>query len=409
MPFAAAPKSLDQISRFSVINERLATTSMCVAIAAGARHDPPGGGGTAHVLEHLLMSAPSRGPSFCERVERLGGYANAETGLDLMVCYAQVHHEDADEVAERLLAAVSVPQIDQSLLDAEREVVRQELAAADADPGESVQDAVLARLFAGHPLGRPVGGSPAQIDLLDVPGVLRHHQHLLRTRPLSAIVVGPDVPAAFAGAIALRPPTVPVSGSTDVDLPRADHWPLPALDRTPPVWPDEFGWICFGARSPARGAPGRHAYTLLAYLLGGTASSLMYRRLRNERGLAYAFQSWDRAYDECGAWRLLIGVDRGNGPAVVDVVQECLDELADRGPDRDDLDAARRQARMRLIVDADNPLEHVRLIAYRTHAGTVDWSVAEEIADLDAVTSEQIRQAAAAVRDGLVAVVRPAA
>ena len=82
----------------SVVDERLRTTSICLGVAYGARHDPENLGGLAHMLEHLLMAAPvdGKGP-LVEYIERLGGNANAETGLEHMLFHAQVDAADADE------------------------------------------------------------------------------------------------------------------------------------------------------------------------------------------------------------------------------------------------------------------------------------------------------------------------
>ena len=177
------------------VDERLKTTSLSLSVGYGARHDPVEFGGIAHLLEHLLMSTPVAGlPSFSEHVERLGGYANAQTAPELMQFYAQVHADDADEIAELLHTAVLTPSFDAKLLDAERTVVLQELATGAADPADAVQDAILAELFAGHPLGRPVGGVPAELEAMTVDDVRREHTNTFLRSPMVLVVVGPRIP-----------------------------------------------------------------------------------------------------------------------------------------------------------------------------------------------------------------------
>lgn len=90
-------------------------------------------------------------------------------------------------------------------------------------------------------------------------------------------------------------------------------------------------------------------------------------------------------------------------------MREILAELASAGPDPDDLAAAHRQARMRLILDSESPLDHLRMVAQRSRAGTTAWSLATELAALDAVDAEQVRAAAAEVLGELTVVVRPEA
>lgn len=385
----------------SVVDERLRTTSLCVAVGYGSRDDPPGQGGLAHLLEHLIMSAPgSTGLSFSEHVERLGGRANAETGLERMLFHAQVHHEDADEVTGALLGAVERLDVDQRRWEAERSVVLQELAAAEADPADVVQDAFLTAIFPGHPLGRPVGGTPAEVRALAIDQVLAGHAERFRTSAAAIAVVGPRVPAALAGESILPSTGRPVGvGRAEIGM--------PPVKSAPPSWPGCFAWVCVGARSPRLGSPLRQAYPVLAQLLGASPSSLLYRRLRGELGLAYAFHAWDRGYTEAGAWRVLVGVEDGNGDHVVATVVDLLKDTATAGPTADDLDAARRQARMQLICEMESPLEHARLLAQRATSPTSRGSVDEELSELERVSVEQVRSAAAAVLDDLVTVVRP--
>ncbi|MEV6540880.1 pitrilysin family protein [Streptomyces sp. NPDC051665] len=384
-----------------VIDDRLKTTSLCLAVAYGSSDDEPGQAGSAHLLEHLIMSTPVDGEvSFCERVERLGGRANAETGLELQLYHAQVIADDADETARLLLRAFREPHLDAATLDNERAVVLQELTAAAADPADVVQDAVLAALFPGHPLGRPVGGDPELVSAVSPDQVRAAHRALL-ARPAQLVVVGPrvpdclrDLPRTEATALSAAPAAVAVTGPP---APPEVRWPKDA----------DYCWLCFGARSPAAGSPERPAYTVLAQLLGGSSSSLLYRALRGEHGLSYAFQTWNRPYRESGAWRMLIGTSPDLAEQTVEVVRGLLAGVAADGPAPEDLDAARRQAVMSLVVDAEEPLEFARTIGDRTGAGTRSWDLDAEIATLSAVTAGQVRAAAVAVAAQLLTTVRP--
>ncbi|MEV5148896.1 pitrilysin family protein [Streptomyces sp. NPDC052727] len=388
----------------ALVDERLSTTTVCLASTYGSRHDPAGECGLAHVLEHVLMSAPVGAvPSFSEYVERLGGYANAETGLDRMLFHARVHADDAEEIAGLLYQAVLQPRLGEETLAQEKRAVFRELATAAADPGDVVQDAFLAHLFPDHPLGRPVGGTATDVERMDVAAVAAGHARRLLPASLTAIVVGPRVPEAINPLAAGIDRDVLATIGTAAPAPL----PLPASGTPePPAWPDEFAWVCAGGRSVPNHDPRRPHFNVLAQLLGSSPSSLLYRRLRGEAGLAYAFQAWNRGYGETGAWRVLAGVEPGNGPDALRVIRTALEEIAADGPKPDDLASARRQAQMRILTSVDNPLECARFLAMRS-GGPAAWSPAAEVEFLAGVTGEDLRQAAAQVLDGFRAVVRP--
>ncbi|GAA0499003.1 pitrilysin family protein [Streptomyces sp. NPDC046215] len=390
----------DRISVVTAVDGRFRTTSVCLGVAYGARHDPADRGGLAHVLEHLLMSAPVSGVGpLAQHIERLGGSVNAETGPEQMLFSAQVDADDADEVVDLLLRAVLTPELDAATFDTERAAVLREIEAAAADPMDTVQDAFLSALFPDHPLGRPVGGTAAGVAAMDLEGVRRVHRDALLTSPMALAVVGPRMPAGL-NATGHAPPAA--------GTPRPPVLPGPARPAGP-AWPDAFAWVAVGGRSTALTDTGRHRYTVLANLLGGHASSVLYRELRVGAGLASSFQAWDRGYTEAGAWRVLIGVESGNGPEAVAVVTRELDALATAGPTDADLEAARRHARMRLLRDTETPLEHARLLASNALSQDGPWDLDGELGKIAAVTRDDVRAAASALRDGLVTVVRPEA
>lgn len=354
-------------------------------------------GGLAHLMEHLLVSIPLRGGlTFCERVERLGGQVNADTGLEQMNFYARVHADDAEEVAGLLYDAVLRPDLTQQRLDAEREVVLQELAGCAADPSDTVQDAILAALFRGHPLGRPVGGTPQDVQAVDVAAVREHHASIFLARRAAMVAIGPQ-------ALKTQPD---MDGQRQADIGTV---PLGAADSLPPTWPDGYSWACFGARSPESGHARRPAYRILAELLGGNTSSLLYHQLRMVRGLAYSFHSWDRGYTEAGAWRLMVGVAEGNGAEIAAIVRSLLADIAAGRLLSEDLHAARRQAEMRLVLNSEDPMELAQSLASRTRFGTREWSIEQAIASLQDVSVDAVARAAADVLAGLVTVTRSAA
>jgi predicted Zn-dependent peptidase len=383
---------------------RFRTAALCVAVGFGSRHDPAGQGGIAHLLEHLLMSSPGpSGSSLAADIEVDGGHTNAITGIDLMLLHAQVLPARAADTMAALATAAATAGYGAEQLSAERQAVLRELGAAAADPADCVQDAFLAHLFPGHPLGRPVGGTTAEVEQATLEGVRQVHHNALADAPVALIAVGPLTAGDIRAA---------VQGSGIEKLPaRSERRAEPAIVRAPeattPDWPDEFCWMSIGGRSPAIGDPARHAYTVLAQLLGGGPASLLYRRLRTERGLGYHFQAWQRSYRDSGSWRVLAGSEPEHGPMVLQTVRECLAEVA-AGPDPALLTAARRQSVFGLVAEGDEPLGQVIQLARGTYAGVDEWSLDQEAAALQAVTGADVRAAADALLDDLSVVVRPA-
>ncbi|MFE9561175.1 M16 family metallopeptidase [Streptomyces sp. NPDC006487] len=403
-----APLSLDVPV---VVNHepRLRTTSLCFALGFGARHDPPGSSGVAHMLEHLVMSTPfPDGLSLCERIEHRGGECNAMTGPESLVVHAQVLNEDAAEVAEWICRALLDLRVDQERLDTERRVVLQELSAAASDDADAVQEAFLGRLFAGHPLGSPVGGLPGTVSGLTVDSVRDAHDRALRTAPFAVSSVGGLTEEALREALSVAGLGRMARGAVpDPGLGSTGGVPGPLTPGLVERWPDEFCWMLVGGRAPHATDPRRHASAILGYLLGGSPASPLYDRFRNQDALAYSFRSWSRSYSDTGAWRMLAGCEPDNAPRLLAAFREVLDQVAVDGPQEQAFLAAKRQATVEAVREAEAPLDLAIVLATQRLLSERVWDADEEIAALKAVTAEQVRGAAAELSAQLIAVIRP--
>ncbi|MEU9944419.1 M16 family metallopeptidase [Streptomyces lavendulae] len=385
------------------------TTSLCFSIAFGGRHDSPEGSGAAHLMEHLLMSAPlDGGASLAERIEGLGGECNASTGPESLLFFAQVMNEDACAVAQWMTQAVLHPEIDDKIFDSERRVVLTELAAAAADPSDIVQERFLAELFRGHPLSQPSGGTEESVRELTLNIVEESHRRATTTRPMAFSAVGgidPEALRATLGNSALASAAVaPLTSGGPVAEPPA----LPLVSqRTDPSWPDEFCWLVAGGRAPRLADRERFASVVLGHLLGSSAASPLYQRLRGENALAYMFRSWSRSYSDTGAWRFLAGAEPENAPRVLEEFRSALSEVADKGPLEGSLAAARRLAVMEAVREAEDPLEHAITLANQRCALPGPWDPEQHIQAVLATTGEEVAAAAARLSDELLVVASP--
>ncbi|GAA2531931.1 pitrilysin family protein [Pilimelia columellifera] len=379
-------------------------TGLALAVGFGARHDPHDAGGMAHLLEHLVMSAPlAGGASLSRRIEQLGGVSNATTGPESLVVHAHVLTEDAERVADWICRAVLCPEITTAVLDRERRVVLQELAAAAADPWDAVQDAFLAALFAGHPLGRPVGGLEASLNATGVDHLADVHRAAL-SAPVTFASAGGLADAQITAALVRGGLGALPMGAVASE---ADDGPRVAPPVGTPSWPDGFGWLIAGSRGPAATDPRRAAFQVLGHLLGASPASLMYARLRDDHGLAYNFRAWSRSYRDAGAWRFQAGVDTGNGPRVVEQLGECLGAVAADGPPADAHAAAVRQAVMGLVLECESPLDHAVAAASEHCLTGQTWNVDAEVSRLDRVQPAEVAAAAGEVLESLIVVTRP--
>ncbi|MFD7712649.1 M16 family metallopeptidase [Streptomyces sp. NPDC059785] len=379
----------------------LRTTTVCVGLARGSSDDAPGQAGAAHLFEHLVMSARGSGAALTDLVEERGGTANASSGNEMTLYYARVANADAPHIAAELWRAVSRPKITEADLAREKSVVAQEIATARADGSDVVQDAFLADLFGSHPLGRPVAGSPEDIRRFGLRDAERLRDAGL-PRHCIAVVGGADPdrvraalpPEALLPKSTLRPFRPPES--------------RPAGDASATAFPqdEDFVWVVVGGRAVPARHPGRAAYSVLASLLGASPASSLYRELRDGAGLAYTFQAWPSHYSDAGAWRVMMGVETGNAPQAVGIVEGLLHRVARKGPTAREHRVAVGQAVGQCHRDAEDPWQLAIDTVLHSGVGQHPWNPETERAALERVSPDEVRAAAAHVADSLIVTAR---
>src|SRR5439155_1766732 len=128
-------------------------------IGAGSRDETEAKAGVSHFIEHMLFKGSQRytAQEIAEIFDGLGGELNAATSREHTMVYARVPDNHVQQALGVITDMVFAPTF--SDLDAEREVVLEEIAMYEDTPQELVHDLFSEAVFGRHALGRPVIGT----------------------------------------------------------------------------------------------------------------------------------------------------------------------------------------------------------------------------------------------------------
>lgn len=229
-------------------------------VRVGGRDEAPSEIGLAHYLEHMLFKGTAaRPPGYIERdVEGAGGRINAGTSWDYTYYHTLLPGHQAASGIE-ILADIAVnASLDAGLLEAEKQVIFEEMRLYEDNPQRFLGVQLFAAAWEGHPYGRSVLGQAGPVAALTRETVLGFYRRHYVPETLALVVVGAVDPEAAlrvardtlgrlprGGAGRLPPPpppalrrarrqhTVPV-GQAHLGLawqaPRLDHAETPALE-----------------------------------------------------------------------------------------------------------------------------------------------------------------------------------
>jgi predicted Zn-dependent peptidase len=382
-----------------VVSERLdhvRSAAVGYWIGAGSRDEETAEAGVTHFIEHLLFKGTSRYSALeiAEIFDGLGGELNAATSREHTLIYARVpdHHlETAMDVMSDMVFSPAFAE-----LDAEREVVLEEIAMYDDAPQELVHDLIAEAVFGEHPLGRPVIGTAEVISSIAREDIARYH---------SEMYVPANIVVAAAGNIEHEHVAELVQRALEsrnaLGASRLNARP-PLVQPPPPRLrfqrkDTEQYHVCLGAPGISRSDRRRFAASILDAILGGSASSRLFQEIREKRGMAYAVYSFVSQYTDTGQIGVYLGTREDNlSDALAITADQIADLAAGNLPDRE-LERAKENLKGRILLSMESTSTRMNRLGKSLITDSELLSLDRIVAEIDAVEAVSVSELAAAL------------
>ena len=362
---------------------------------AGARSEPQGLSGLAHMVEHMVFKGAGgrSARQIAEAIEDRGGSLNAWTARDHTVFQARALASDLALGSELIADLVRNADLDAEELERERHVVLAELGEARDTPDDIIFDHLQAAAFPGQQLGEAVLGDETSIAAIDVAAMRRWIAEQYRPEGLVFAAAGKvdedallKLAESLFGDMAPGAPAAPASarfaGGTHHDRRRFDQL-----------------HVALAFEGVGHAHADVHALSLFTNAVGGGMSSRLFQQVREERGLAYSIYAWAQSYAETGLFGLYCAAARGDAGQALALSRKVLAETAE-GLTEAELERARAQAKAGLLMGLESVATRADHLArsIQVHGRIVPPS--ETVALIDAVTLDQARAVGAKALSG---------
>ncbi|GAQ22955.1 peptidase M16 [Deinococcus grandis] len=160
-------------------------------VNTGSREETPQDMGASHFIEHLLFKGSDEvgARELNERLDDLGGHANAFTSEEATVYHAATLPEYTPELLHTLTELMR-PALRDDDIHTERGVILEEIAMYADQPSVRVTDQLRADYWGDHPLGQPILGTTDTVTNLTPDTLRAHHQARYGARRVTLAVTG---------------------------------------------------------------------------------------------------------------------------------------------------------------------------------------------------------------------------
>src|SRR5947209_5201822 len=368
------------------------SVSVGVWVRNGSRREIPEENGLAHFIEHMVFKGTERrsAEAIAREMDSVGGMLDAFTSKEQICFNAKVLDEHLPIAFDVIADLVLRPKFDSEDLKKERKVVLEEIKM-DLDNPEYLLHEIFTRGFwPGHPLGRPILGTPETVKKFNCDALRTRFQnwfapaHLVVTaaghvthdevlelwqRELGAL--GPAGPSDRDGAPRTQAPIL-LEGKRDL----------------------EQAHLCIGVPSVPLAHQDRFGFAVLNNLLGGGMSSRLFQNIREKRGLAYAVFSELTPYSDAGMMTVYAGTATDAVGQVIDLTIQEFRSLKETLVSEEELRRSKNHLKGSLMLSLESTSSRMSNLARQELYFGRFFSLDEILAAIEAVTAEELQSLA---------------
>ncbi len=368
------------------------SVTLGVWLTRGSRHESDERAGIAHFVEHMLFKGTGArsAEDIAQAIDSIGGQLDAFTAKEYASYYIKVLDEHVPVAVDLLSDIVRRPAFAADEIEREKKVILEEIKMVEDTPDDLVHELFTQHFWEGHPLARPILGSPETVEALNRETILKY---------FAGAYVGSNMVISAAGNLDHGRVRELVEGAFG-DLVATGE---PFGENPPKVSPQvvtrtkelEQSHVCLGTNSYPQSHADRYVSYILNTVLGGSMSSRLFQNIREKRGLAYSVFSGLSAYRDAGNITIYAGCAN---EAVGEVVDLCVEEL--KGMKRtsvpdSELRRAKDHLKGSLMLSLENTASRMSHLARQEIYFDRHFGLDETLAGVEAVTASDIRRVAA--------------
>ncbi len=320
---------------------------------SGSMYEADDLGGISHFIEHMLFKGTCNrsAKQIADVMDGIGGQLNAFTAKEYTCYYFKVLDEHL-ETGLDLLADMLLNSSFESLeIEKEKGVILEEILMYEDSPEDVAYDLLCDAMFKDHPLSKPILGEKHTLQSFNREKILSFFQEYYSAQSVIISVAGnyddkqlEDLIQKYFGSWKPRHAN---NGKTIPKIAFNGN----VLFRQKDI---EQTHICMGF--PGIPLLDERIYSVMAFnnLFGGSMSSRLFQKIREDKGLVYSVLSHPSNYTIGGFFTIYASMKPSNAQEVLSIITEEIKSVLHDGVTHDELYKAKEQLKGNYILGLES-------------------------------------------------------
>lgn len=328
------------------------SVSVGLWVENGSRNENINNNGISHFIEHMLFKGTEHrtAKNIAECIEDVGGQLNAFTGKEATCYYIKVldsHLELALDVLSDMLFESRFSEED---IEKEKGVIGEEINMSEDSPEDVLSDLHSLAIWGEDSISLPILGTSGNIKRFNREMILNY---------ISSYYIPENSVISIAGSLNVENMEMLVEkyfGDWSSEEKKVTNYSKPQILNMHLCKNKKIEQLHMSLGIPGLEIGNEDLYSLilLSNVFGGGASSILFQKLREERGMCYSVYSYISAFNNTGVINIYAGLNPAYAVDAINVIKEEIRAFIKNGISEDKIIKAKEQLKGNYILGLES-------------------------------------------------------
>jgi predicted Zn-dependent peptidase len=282
--------------------------------------------------------------------DSLGAEFNAFTDKEDCCFYADFLDNHLDKCFDILQDVLFNPSFSPGNIRLEKKVIKEEIQTIEDDPSDDVFNYFYKAIFGKHRLSLPIIGSRRSINNIKEEDIKQYYDENFST---ANIVISATGNIRHDDLVRFISDTLKRLN----EKPRKEAFyeePKQRVLRKVYFKKNKAANICYGTLGCNRNSKQKYPLALLVNVLGGSMSSRLFQKIREDKGLAYSVYSQNTQYVDSGLITIFAATSPKKAYKVVDLIEKEIKKLRKSGISQEELEVSKENIKGSIVLSFEN-------------------------------------------------------
>ena len=369
--------------------ENTRCVSMGVWVNAGSVYETEENNGISHFIEHMVFKGTKKRSArdIAVEMDAVGGNLNAFTAKECTCFYAKVLDSDLPLAVDILSDILLHSAFEEDCMEREKQVVIEEIGMSEDSPEDLCFETAGSDFYRGTVLEKTVLGTRETVAALTRQQIEAYMDARYTGGNMVIACAGSFEPRALTAMIEKAFADVP-AGERDLMTEGAPAGRRPWIFRERDTEQVNTCLVLPGFKSSCEEY---YAQAVLSNILGGSMSSRLFQKVREERGLAYSVYSYPMAYRDTGSLCIYAGSSPKQAPLALELILQELEDIRLHGVTEREFLLCRNQLRGSFLMGMEGCSAFMNALGKSLLLQNKEYAIEATLKAIECVTMDKIQ------------------